>query len=204
MLIRHARPEREQNPDGVPADPPLSALGREQAAALARWLAGESLGAVYASPLRRAHETAAPLLRDRALALRVEEGLAEYDRGESSYIPLEELKQLDPAAWRASASQGPYAGRDLSRFRETVARAVDAIARRHPGERVALVCHGGVINAWAAEVLGLAGTIFFEPAYTSVSRFLVARDGPRSVKSLNETAHLRAQRAAAPRARARG
>ncbi len=191
LLIRHARPEREENSDGRAADPRLAASGREQALALARWLAAEALDAIYASPLRRALETARPLLERRALALRVEEGLAEYDRGESRYIPLEELKRQDPAAWREFASRGPYAGRDLQPFRATVARAVEEIARAHPGGRVALVCHGGVINAWAAEVLGLEGTIFFEPAYTSVSRFLVARDGARGVKSLNETAHLR-------------
>jgi probable phosphoglycerate mutase len=191
LLIRHGRPEREENLDGRPADPPLDASGLAQAAALARWLADEPLDAIYASPLRRARETAAPLLAARGLALRIDEGLSEFDRGESAYIPLEELKRMDPAAYRAFAERGPYASRDLSPFRATVAAAVQSAARAHPGGRVALVCHGGVINAYAAEVLGLEHTIFFEPAYTSVSRFLVARDGTRSVRSLNETAHLR-------------
>ena len=47
------------------------------------------------------------------------------------------------------------------------------------------------MNAWAAHVLGLEPTLFFQPAYTSVSRFLAAGSGERSVLSLNETAHLR-------------
>jgi probable phosphoglycerate mutase len=191
LLIRHARPEREENPDGRPADPPLDAVGRAQAQALARWLARETLDAIYASPLRRARETATPLVASRGFALRIDDGLAEFDRGEASYIPLEERRRRDPAAFREFASRGPYAGRDLGPFRATVAAAVEAAARAHPGGRIALVCHGGVINAFAAQILGLTDTIFFEPAYTSVSRFLISREGKRSLRSLNEIAHLR-------------
>ena len=55
-----------------------------------------------------------------------------------------------------------------------------------------MVCHGGVINTWAAHVLGLETTLFFEPVYTSISRFLASASGERSLASLNEAAHLRA------------
>ena len=48
-----------------------------------------------------------------------------------------------------------------------------------------------MINAWAAHVLGIDAPIFFDPGYTSVQRFLAASTGERSVRSLNETAHLR-------------
>ena len=61
----------------------------------------------------------------------------------------------------------------------------------NPGGRVAIVCHGGVINAWAGHVLGIADPFFLDAAYTSISRFLAASTGERSVRSLNETAHLR-------------
>ncbi len=57
-----------------------------------------------------------------------------------------------------------------------------------------VVCHGGVINTYTADVLGLGAMLFFEPAYTSISRVLVSRDGARSLLSLNETGHLRARR----------
>jgi probable phosphoglycerate mutase len=57
---------------------------------------------------------------------------------------------------------------------------------------VAVVCHGGVINAFAGEVLGIREPfLFFDPGYTSISRFLAAKSGERSVLSLNETGHLR-------------
>ena len=76
-------------------------------------------------------------------------------------------------------------------LRRQVAAALERIVGAHPGGRVAIVCHGGVVNAWAAHVLGLEPTLFFQPGYTSVSRFLAAGSGERSILSLNETAHLR-------------
>ena len=42
----------------------------------------------------------------------------------------------------------------------------------------------------ATTVLGLDRVLYFEPDYTSISRVLVSRAGTRSIRSLNETAHL--------------
>src|SRR5262245_38874839 len=95
LLVRHARPERVEGAAG-PADPPLSPLGRRQAAALAEWLAVEPgvapLAAVYTSPLRRAAETAAPLAAALGLTPVAEDALAEYDAEANDYIPIEELR----------------------------------------------------------------------------------------------------------------
>ena len=66
----------------------------------------------------------------------------------------------------------------------------ESFADRHPGQRVAVVCHGGVINAFLADVLDLDKMLFFHPDYTSISRVLVARSGARSLQSVNETGHL--------------
>jgi probable phosphoglycerate mutase len=55
---------------------------------------------------------------------------------------------------------------------------------------VAVFCHGGVINAWAAHVLKMPPRLFFNPTYASVSRFSCARTGQRSIITLNEHTHL--------------
>lgn len=191
LLIRHALPLRVEKRDGTPADPPLSAEGVRQAARLAAWLGAERVDAVYASPLRRARETAEPVAAASGLAVRVEPGVAEFDPLATSYVPLEELKAESRELWQELVSGGLTAGIDVALFRRTVAAALERIVAAHAGERVAVVCHGGVVNAWAAHVLGLESTLFFQPAYTSVSRFLAAGSGERSVLSLNETAHLR-------------
>lgn len=192
-MIRHARPVRVENRAGRPADPPLGELGQRQAARLARWLADEPIHALYASPMRRAVETARPLAERTGLELRLEPGLVELDHLSERYVPLEELKAENYEAWLALMRGGLYAGIDLGAFRRGVAESLERIVAAHPGRKVAVVCHGGVINAWAAHVLGLAleSSLFFDPTYASISRFLAAGSGERSVESLNETAHLR-------------
>jgi len=191
VLIRHALPLRVEGVSGTPADPALSEQGRLQVERLQRWLEGERIDAIYASPLRRAQETAAPLAAERGLEIVVEPGIAEFDRDSESYVPLEELKAENRAHWKELVDGGMYASLDIDAFRRTVVEAVERIVAAHARQRVALVCHGGVINAWAAHVLGVERPVFFEPGYTSLHRFLAASSGERSVLSLNEVAHLR-------------
>ena len=192
LLIRHALPVRVEREDGKPADPPLSETGNEQARRLAAWLAHEEVHAIYASPMARARETAAPLAKALGVSARVEPGLVEIDHLSDAYVPMEELKAMDRDAWLALVRGGLYAGIDLDAFRENVRRSIERIVAAHPGERVAVVCHGGVINAWGGHVLGIREPFFFfDAGYTSVSRFLAAGSGERSLVSLNETAHLR-------------
>lgn len=191
LLIRHARPVRVEAA-GRPADPPLDEVGRRQAGALARWLHDDPIDAVVASPLRRAVETAEPLAAALGLEMTHEEGIVEWDRDHESYIPIEELKANDDPAWIAMREgRWEALGIDADSFRDRVVDALDTVAASHPGGRVAVVCHGGVINAYTAAVLGLARILWFEPQYTSISRLLVSRDGVRSLFSLNETGHLR-------------
>lgn len=184
-IIRHALPVRvdEGTVEG-PADPPLAPLGRAQAEALATWLATERIHAVWSSPMRRARETAAPMAERLGLEVQVDERLAEYDRHATSYIPLEELKAAGAPRW----NQVPERPEE---FQAHVVAAMEDIAAAHPGQRVAVVCHGGAVNAYVAHVLGLADPIFFLPGYTSISRVLAASSGQRSVSTLNDTAHLR-------------
>ena len=185
LLIRHALPVRvdEGAVDG-PADPELSELGRGQALALAEWLADEKVDAVYSSPMRRALETAAPLGARIGLEVVVEDGVAEFDRDAPSYIPIEELKAAGDPRWNQLPEQPDH-------FRDLVVDAVERIVAAHPGQRVAVVCHGGVVNAYAAHVLGIDDVLFFLPHYTSISRIMAASSGERSIASLNEAAHLR-------------
>jgi broad specificity phosphatase PhoE len=72
--------------------------------------------------------------------------------------------------------------------------AIERVVATHPGGLVAIVAHGGVINAYLAHILGLGTRMFFEPAYTSVSRVVASRSGARQLVSVNETGHLRATR----------
>ncbi len=191
LLVRHALPLRVERDDGLPADPPLSEEGRRQAERLARWLASEPIDALYASPLRRALETAQPIAKSLGLEIQVEPGVTEFDSLSSVYIPLEELKALDYERWRELVGGGLIDGVDFPEFCRVSIASLERIIAERGGNRVAVVCHGGIVNIWAAHVLGMEISLFFKPDYTSISRFLAAGTGERSLASLNETAHLR-------------
>jgi probable phosphoglycerate mutase len=78
-------------------------------------------------------------------------------------------------------------------FSAVVVEAIERVIAAHRGQIVAVVCHGGVINAYMAHVLHLepGSPMFFEPAYTSITRVLASSAGHRQVKTLNEHAHVR-------------
>lgn len=189
ILIRHGLPMRVQNTSGEPADPSLSDVGREQAERMALWLAREPIDRLYSSPMRRAFETAQPLARALNLSVEVEPGAAEYDQHSDTYIPVEHLKELDYERWRR-LMRGEMES-DFEAFSAVVIAALERIVLENQGLRVAVTCHGGVINVWTAHVIGFAPRLFFNPDYTSINRFMCARSGERSVITLNEAVHLR-------------
>ena len=193
ILIRHAEPVRIADAEG-PANPPLRDRGRLQADRLAAWLADEGVDAIVSSPLRRALETAAPVAAVHGLEVLVDDELAEFDREATSYIPYEELKATKDERFLAMAS-GNFDDFDVdpTQFRDGVVRAIERVIAANPSRSVAVICHGGVINAYTAWVAGIDKLMWFEIDYTSITRVKASSkaDGPRSIKTLNETAHLR-------------
>ena len=192
LLIRHALPIRVEGASG-PADPPLSDVGHRQAEAVVRWLEPEPLDALVVSPMIRARETAVPLAAARGLEAVVHEGVAEFDKDADSYVPMEELKAAGDPRWQQIVDGGYFGDGDLTpeQFQATVVDAVEEVIAGNAGATAAIVCHGGVINAYVAHVLGIDDLLFFEPGYTSINRIRASRRGHRMVVSLNETAHLR-------------
>lgn len=185
ILVRHGLPERTE----TTADPPLSSIGANQAAQVARWLLNDRIQAIWSSTMRRALQTAAPFAVQTGHVVRQHAGIVEFDQSLGNYVPTEELKRENFAAWQQLATGG---GRvDMAEFQARVVQSLEEIIATHPGEKVAVFCHGGVINVWTAHVLGMTPRIFFEAGYTSINRFSCARSGQRSVVSLNERAHLR-------------
>lgn len=187
IIIRHGRPERVEN-ESEAADPPLTDAGRRQAEAMAVWMQNERLDAIYVSPMVRARETSHPLEAALGMQAEVVPGVREFDGEEPHYIPMEELK-ADKEQWQAFLAENEAHTRD--EFRAEVLAALDEIIGANRGKRIAVVCHGGVINTYAADVLGLGHRMFFAPDYTSINRFMVASSGERSVVSLNDIGHLR-------------
>lgn len=184
ILIRHGLPVRSAET----ADPELSEAGHDQARRVAAPLGGQAIDEIWASTMRRAIQTAEPLAKVLGLPIKTHEDIAEFDRGSGAYTPMEELKREDYAAWLAFA-QGQHEV-DIVGFQAAVVTALEAIVDANPGRRVAVFCHGGVINVWTAHVLGMAPRLFFEPVYTSIHRYMCARSGQKNLVSLNDAHHL--------------
>jgi probable phosphoglycerate mutase len=192
VLIRHGLPIRVENEPGTPADPPLSEVGREQARRVAAWLAPEGFDVVYSSPMRRAVETAEPLAELLGLEVTIDDELAELDRGHHFYVPVEELKATGDPRYEQLLKGELYADVDVETWSKVAALAVQRVLEAHPGQRIALFAHGGVINAYLSTLLGLDQMFFFGPGYTSISRVKVGEYSDRlMIHSLNEQAHLR-------------
>lgn len=141
-------------------DIPLNATGREQARRLARAVAHDELGAVYASDLARAHETAAAIAGPLGLAVRSEAGLRERAFGVFEGLTFPEIEQRWPGQaqrWRRRDPDfGPEGGERLADFYARCTAAAAAIAARHSGETIALVAHGGVMDCLYRAALRIA------------------------------------------------
>lgn len=153
VFVRHGHSRPLEGP--YRADSPLTALGRDQAEAVALALEQPSLSAIYASPWPRAHDTAKPLCRQLGTEPVLDDALVEYaleDLVESHGSLPEERPDL--AIWRAE-DRGSKNGETLGEFAERVGTYCERISRRHVGERVALFSHSGTIDAairWAMGV----------------------------------------------------
>jgi broad specificity phosphatase PhoE len=201
VFVRHGQPERPgPNPTRDDyADPPLAALGQAQAKVTAAALAAQPLTAVYTSNTRRASGTAVPIAEAQGLEPVVYPELREFEsfrdvpegepvRGWVSETLMRGLSErfVRERSWGCFPfSEGAAA------FRNRVASAVETIAAAHRGERVAIVCHGGVINAYVAHIWEIRADVVFNAAHASISRILAAGDR-RAVWVLNDFHHLTA------------
>lgn len=132
-------------------DTPLSDQGRRQVACLARRMSSEAAPVLYSSPLLRALETARPVAEAAGAELRLEPGLREIHCGEVDGWPVEKVQQLYPELWAANLRQGDECfrwpgGESYRELRERSLGVLRRIAAAHPGERVLVVTHAGVIS----------------------------------------------------------
>ena len=149
------------------SDPPLSPLGRTQAARLAERAMGVGTTAIYASPLRRAVETAKAIRDDVHEDPRLVE--IDLELGDDNTLHFKE----------STASV-------IARMRS----AIDDIVAEHPGEHVVVVTHGIALMAYISDVLHLEpGQLRLLPYYTSVSVVRALGD-MRMDGTIADTAHL--------------
>jgi 2,3-bisphosphoglycerate-dependent phosphoglycerate mutase len=198
LLVRHAASEAYLDGNLFPlvdghGDPPLSAEGQEQAERVCARLSGTGADAIYVSNLRRTAQTAAPLAEYLGLDLRVERDLREVYLGDwEGGIFRKMVAEGHPISLRMAAEErwdvipGAEPAAELA---SRVRAAIDRLAVAHPGERVAVFTHGGIIGQALALASGSRPFAFLGAENTSISRIVVAADG-WIVRGFNDTAHL--------------
>jgi broad specificity phosphatase PhoE len=156
LLIRHAESswnaaDRWQGH----GDPPLSDRGRAQAHALARELAREAIDVLVSSDLRRAVETAAILGQARSLQPELNPRLRELDIGDWEGLTREQIERTAGDALRrfddGDLDVRPGGGENLREIEQRAFSVVTELVDAHPGRRLAIVTHLGVIRALLGE-----------------------------------------------------
>jgi broad specificity phosphatase PhoE len=162
LLVRHGQiaANVEQRWHGS-TDGPLTERGHEQARGVASYLActRPEIAAVYASPLKRAQDTGAPIAAALDLPLHTLAGLAEYGIGDLENETYDDLlgrhRFFDLAG--GDITWAPPNGESLEAVGRRVQAAWRHIADAHPGRQVAVVGHG------AAMAIGLAVALHADP-----------------------------------------
>jgi 2,3-bisphosphoglycerate-dependent phosphoglycerate mutase len=203
VLVRHGQ---QVWPDAASAtisewvDPPLSQTGRRQALAVGLALSRTPVHAVYSSRLQRALFTGKAIAEHHGLEVEVVDDLREIETFRDLPQDAHPSDVLGELVLRGARERfvrhrtwDVYPGSERnSEFRHRVVNIIEGIVAGHPGQRVVVACHGGVINAYLGEILGLRTAMFFRPAHASTHR-VRAKGDTRALHSMNEIHHLVAE-----------
>jgi 2,3-bisphosphoglycerate-dependent phosphoglycerate mutase len=131
-------------------DIPLNVKGCEQAKLVADRLAILSCAVIYSSPLKRAFQTALPLSERLGLAVQTLADMAERNYGGFEGKTPDQIAAQDPEGFQRWQSRDPHFapanGESLVQFNERVSKALNELARLHPGKTVVIFTHGGVLD----------------------------------------------------------
>lgn len=199
VLIRHGH-TRSNSSGGLRmsgwTDTSLSDRGRRQVAGLARRMASEPALVLYSSPLLRALETARPVAEAAGAELRLEPDLREIHCGEVDGWHVEEVRRLYPDLWQANLRQDDAGfrwpgGESYRELRERSLGALRRIAAAHPGERVLVVTHAGVISQAVGYLRGIGPSCWerYRPDNSSLTELDWAGETGRVV-SYDDRLHL--------------
>ena len=169
----------------------LADAGKQQAErAAARIAELKRVDAVYASPLERARETAAPIAAARGLRVRTERGLLECDFGDWTGQELKALMKLPE--WSAvqrypSGFRFPH-GESFAEMQQRMVGALEKLRAAHPGGVVVAVSHADTIKAAVAHAMGTHLDLFQRIVISTCSITAIAYSpGGPAVLTVNST-----------------
>ncbi|MGA6208519.1 bifunctional RNase H/acid phosphatase [Nocardia testacea] len=197
LLLRHGQTELSvQRRYSGRGNPPLTAVGREQADRAAKMLAAKGdIAAIVTSPLGRARETAEAAGAALGIEVRVVDGLTETDFGEWEGLTFREAAERDPelhARWLGDPSLPAPGGESFDAVRERVEAVRRDLVARYPGANVVVVSHVTPIKTLLQLALGVGPSLLYrlhlDLASLSLAEFYP--DGGSSVRLVNDTSYL--------------
>lgn len=198
LAIRHgATAYSQERRYAGSTDVPLSPQGRQQCAALAQALGTRHVAAVYASPLARARESAAPIAAAQGLEVTIESDFREMCFGDWEGLTRDEVERRfadDYKIWRTEPERfARPGGETLSEVAERVMRGIGELRATHLGETVVLVSHAVVTRLIVLAALGLGPERLWsvDASLAGISE-IEYRDDWTTVHRVNTVAHLEA------------
>ena len=196
FVVRHGETEwvRERRFAGS-RDIPLTGVGREQCAAVARALSGTAVTAVYASPLQRARASAEVIAKPHGLPVRLVPAFSEMGFGSWEGLTRDEVRARYPEAWEQYRSAPhlvePAGGETLPGVAARVTAGMKALRDAHDAQTIVLVSHGVVLRLIVLAALGLGldrlWTLDAAPAGITEIEY---EPGWATVHRMNTVAHL--------------
>ena len=169
----------------------LADSGREQAARAAQRIAElTKVDAIYASPLERARETAAPIGAARGLKVQIDKGLLECDFGDWTGAELKALMKLPEwgTVQRAPSTFRFPNGESFTEMQTRMVSTIDRLRSRHPGGTIVCVSHADPIKAAVAHAMGTHIDLFQRIVISTCSISAVAYGmGAPVVLTVNST-----------------
>jgi phosphoserine phosphatase len=160
FVVRHGETEwvRERRFAGS-RDIPLTEVGRDQCAAVARALAGATVAAVYASPLERARASAELIAEPHRLPVRIAPAFAEMGFGAWEGLTGDDIRARFPEGWEQWRSAphlcAPLGGETVAKVAERVAAGIAELRQAHADQTIVLVSHSIVMRVMVLHALGL-------------------------------------------------
>jgi glucosyl-3-phosphoglycerate phosphatase len=180
LLVRHGQSEwNESRVLQGHADVPLTALGRDQASALAPAIAALRPSRAVTSDLSRARETAERLGHANAFP---DPMLREIDVGIWQGRSIAELEALQPAVysdWRAGTYR-PEGGEGWQDFQARIEATLHDEIATGGAQTLLVVCHGGVIRAALQSFLGLEPQQILPVGPASLTALRIGPNGRRA------------------------
>ncbi|WP_067840141.1 bifunctional RNase H/acid phosphatase [Nocardia lijiangensis] len=197
LLLRHGQTELSvQRRYSGRGNPPLTQLGREQAAHAAKMLAAKGdIAAIVSSPLGRARETAEAAAAALNLPVRAHDGLIETDFGAWEGLTFLEAAQRDPelhARWLGDPSVAAPGGESFDEVRERVEAVRRDLVALYPGQNVLVVSHVTPIKTLVQLALGVGPSLLYR-LHLDLASLCIAEfypDGGSSVRLVNDTSYL--------------